>query len=343
MIAPERVMDVNLPEGYQARPARLEDLPAVVEMWNAWARQVMGVKMFWVERTETEWREPGFVLERDTRLAIAPDGQIAGYYEVMDRFEPHVRPQCWGLTHPDHQTVRTGLLAWAEQRARQSVPLAPDGARVVLLAATQSADVLAVQICQEQGFELKRYGLRMVIDLDAPPVEPELPPGIIIRPFDPQRELRAVVETVRESFQDHWGHVEIPFEDELAAWEHFTQTDKVAFKPELWLVAMDGAEMAGISLCYARTDDDPNLGWVGTLGVRRPWRRMGLGMALLQHSFGLLYRRGQRRVGLGVDAQNLTGATRLYVKAGMHPDPQHEWTFLEKELRPGIDLSTQHV
>jgi len=46
-------------------------------------------------------------------------------------------------------------------------------------------------------------------------------------------------------------------------------------------------------------------------------------------------------VGLGVDAQSLTGATRLYEKAGMHPDPHHQLSFFELELRPGIDLSTQ--
>ena len=59
------------------------------------------------------------------------------------------------------------------------------------------------------------------------------------------------------------------------------------------------------------------MGWVGTLGVRRPWRKRGIGLALLRHSFNEFYRRGKRKVGLGVDAQNLTGALRLYESAGM--------------------------
>jgi ribosomal protein S18 acetylase RimI-like enzyme len=81
------------------------------------------------------------------------------------------------------------------------------------------------------------------------------------------------------------------------------------------------------------------MGWVATLGVRRPWRKRGLGLALLEHSFVELQRRGSRRVGLGVDAQNITGATRLYEKAGMQPDLA--WTNLayEKELRSGVELS----
>jgi ribosomal protein S18 acetylase RimI-like enzyme len=64
-------------------------------------------------------------------------------------------------------------------------------------------------------------------------------------------------------------------------------------------------------------------------------------LALLQHSFAEFYRRGMRRVGLGVDAQNLTGALRLYERAGMHSDPARQHCIYEKELRPGIDLRKQ--
>jgi ribosomal protein S18 acetylase RimI-like enzyme len=52
--------------------------------------------------------------------------------------------------------------------------------------------------------------------------------------------------------------------------------------------------------------------------VRKPWRRRGLGLALLQHAFTEFWRRGERTVALGVDAENPTGATRLYERAGMH-------------------------
>ena len=62
---------------------------------------------------------------------------------------------------------------------------------------------------------------------------------------------------------------------------------------------------------------EPGLGWVGILGVRSPWRRRGLGDALLRASFAALYERGLRRVGLGVDTENVTGALRLYERAGM--------------------------
>ncbi|MCK4450237.1 MAG: GNAT family N-acetyltransferase [Anaerolineae bacterium] len=104
---------------------------------------------------------------------------------------------------------------------------------------------------------------------------------------------------------------------------------------------MDGEEITGMSLCCPKTAEDPGMGWVDSLGVRRPWRRRGLALALLHHSFGEFYRRGKRKVSLEVDAQSLTGATRLYEKAGMHVDRQY--VMYEKELRPGRDLSTQFV
>ena len=64
-------------------------------------------------------------------------------------------------------------------------------------------------------------------------------------------------------------------------------------------------------------------GFVDWLGVRRPWRRRGLGRALLVHAFRELHARGAERVGLGVDAQNATGATRLYESVGMGVEADH--------------------
>jgi mycothiol synthase len=62
---------------------------------------------------------------------------------------------------------------------------------------------------------------------------------------------------------------------------------------------------------------------------------------LLQHSFNEFYWRGKRKVGLGVDAQNLTGALRLYENAGMHVHKSFE--LYEKELRAGTEISVQSL
>ena len=60
-----------------------------------------------------------------------------------------------------------------------------------------------------------------------------------------------------------------------------------SFDPSLWFLAFAGDELAGFSLCR-QSSIDPNAGYVATLGVRRPWRKQGLGEALLLHSFARL-------------------------------------------------------
>jgi ribosomal protein S18 acetylase RimI-like enzyme len=63
-------------------------------------------------------------------------------------------------------------------------------------------------------------------------------------------------------------------------------------------------------------------GYVGVLGVRRPWRGRGYGRALLHHSFREFRRRGATHATLGVDAANATGATQLYKSVGMRVEQE---------------------
>ncbi len=338
----DQAMINELPQDYQARPARMDDVEAVVRMFNADAVQQIGIEKFTIQDTGGEWRTPGFNLETDTRVVLTPDAQIVGYYEVWDINQPHVTVNCWGRVHPAHTDRGVGsyLLEWAEGRAHQAIPKAPADARIVMTCFVLSQNQAAHELFQSTGMRLVRHSLRMVIDLNGQPPTPQCPEGIHLRSLVVNQDERRVVQSVREAFSDHWGYVEIPFEEEYEHWLHHISTNE-RFDPSLWFLAWDGDEIAGISLCWPNTQDDVEMGWVGTLGVRRPWRRCGLGLALLQHSFAEFYRRGMRRVGLGVDAQNLTGALRLYERAGMHSDPARQYCTYEKELRPGFDLRKQ--
>ena len=178
--------------------------------------------------------------------------------------------------------------------------------------------------------------------MQAPVPDPVWPQGITLRTFNPETDAEAVYRADVDSFRDHFGFIEEPFEEGFERFKYF-HIDHDDFDPTLWFLAMDGDEIAGINLCRPHSDAyaDPALGWVGSLGVRRPWRKRGLGLALLRHSFNEFYRRGRRRVGLGVDAQNLTGALRLYERAGMHS--HRAFDFYEKELRPGTEISVESL
>jgi mycothiol synthase len=337
-------MEYRLPEGYQIRPPTLHDVKTAVELFNACSKQLLGKEWFTVAQLDREWRTPGYNLETDARLVIAPDGRVVAFYEVWDPGDPHTVIFIWGRVHPEHvgRGIASFLEDWAERRAGHSVAKAPPQARVALRAYMLSIDEAAQQFIRDAGFELIRHSWRMVVDLNGSPPAPGWPEGITLRSMVAGQDERAIFRAVDDAFKDHWGHVEYPVEEEFARWKHSLENDE-DFDPSLVFLAMDGDEIAGVSLCLPKIIDDPEMGWVRTLCVRRPWRRRGLGLALLHHSFREFHKRGKSRVGLGVDAQNLTGATGLYLKAGMHPDPERQFSLYEKELRPGLDMSIQTV
>ena len=113
------------------------------------------------------------------------------------------------------------------------------------------------------------------------------------------------------------------------------ETDKPSFDSSLWFLARDGEEVCGVALCKVPGDE----GWVDVVGVRRPWRTRGLGLALLRHAFAEYHRRGVRKVDLSVDAKSVAGAPRLYSRAGLSVNSSY--VIYLKELRPGVDLAAR--
>jgi ribosomal protein S18 acetylase RimI-like enzyme len=94
-----------------------------------------------------------------------------------------------------------------------------------------------------------------------------------------------------------------------------------SFDPGLWHLAQAGDEIAGVAL--NAWEPDSNTGWIDHLGVRRTWRRQGIGMALMLHSFAVFYHRGVRHIRLSVDSTSMTHAPRLYERAGMQVTDQY--------------------
>jgi mycothiol synthase len=191
-----------------------------------------------------------------------------------------------------------------------------------------------VAALERTGWRHERNSLTMEIDLRGRELpDPEWPEGITMRTADLDHDARALHATENDAFSDHYGFLPSKFED----WWHF-RTRFFVPEPELWFVAMAGDEIVGMALCSSQRIGQPDLGWISTLGVRRPWRRRGLGLAILQHAFRELQKRGKPRAGLGVDAQSLTGATRLYERAGMRV--VRESRDYELLIREGRDLRT---
>ncbi len=256
--------------------------------------------------------------EIDFALVVDERGEPLAYADLSAR-DPESGRIWLDLRVParnaDNETLGVSL-DWAEASARTR------GAAV--MRAFTSPDSRVAPFLAGHGYRAIRHSFRMRIDLEAPPTEPVWPAGITVRTVEPGEE-RAVFEAVEEAFADHWEWTRGTFEE----WAHF-MVEANDFEPSLWLIARDeAAEIAGVSICrYA--PGSPGLGWVRQLGVRPPWRRRGLGTALLVASFGLFWGRGTRAVGLGVDGENTTGAVRLYERAGMRV--VHRFDSYEKEI-----------
>jgi mycothiol synthase len=326
---------------FATRPAEMADVENVATLLNTTAIEQTGEPEWDLNELRNDWSSPHFDLVKDSLLVLSADGEIVGYADVWDQ-EPHVRLFCLARVLPGYRGrgVGTLLTRWLDRRGQEAVRMAPEGTRVVLLQAMPSTDTLAQEHIKAHGYTLVRFFNQMIIEMKAPPPNPIMPKNIVIRPYRRGREEEAVLQVVREAFKDHWGYVENSLENDLKAWMHWIENDP-DHDPSLWFLATVDDQLIGASVCSPKAASDPEMGWINSLAVLRSWRRQGIGLALLRHTFVEFYRRGVYKVGLGVDAQNLTGATSLYERAGM--TVQRRYADYEKELRPGEDLSTQTV
>jgi GNAT superfamily N-acetyltransferase len=320
------------------RPFTFEDAQAVVDLFNAKSQHLFGQNESNIDQMMNEWTSPGLNIEEVIRVVEDENGQIIGYIDVWDTSPPHVIKYAWGCLHPQHwdEQLFKQMLSWAEDCARKRIALAPDGTRVIIHQGTNSEDHRQNKALLDYGYKLVRHFYRMVIELTKKPMQPVIPDGIRIVPIDMEKELKKAILAMEDGFSDHWGFVEQPIDDLMEHWQHHIENDK-DFDPSLWYLAKDGDEIAGVCRCKSQIVEDLDMAWVNQLCVRKPWRRRGLGLALLLHSFQEFYRQKKKRVGLGVDASSLTNATRLYEKAGMRVVRQYDTYHLE--LRPGEELA----
>jgi len=328
-----------IPEGYTSRCATVADAEAIAELANGYARRFTGSGVITSEQMAAQMTTPGFSLDDDTRLVHDAEGALCAFATVFDIQEPHVHVGSWAIVDERHQGRGIGafLYAWLLARARRAIDLAPEGARVTVQQNVYEEDRTAADFLRRREFAPTRHYWRMAIDLDGPAHAPAWPDGIVPETVDIETGLEASVRAVNEAFRDHYGFVEGSFEEDLQRTRHRIASDP-DYDPALNFVARDGQDIAGVCFCRPLSGTDRDAGYVGVLGVLPAWRKRGLGLALLLEAFQRFRARGKQRAHLHVDADSLTGATRLYKKAGMHVDQlTHEYTL---ELRPGVDLAT---
>ncbi len=276
------------------RPTSPADLEPVVELVARANLVDLGSRETSVEEVREDWARPGY----DTWVAEEA-GALVGYVYLFERspglgyVDGYVDPDLRGRG-TEQTLVRT-----AEARARE---------RGLATANAFAVTAAMGTLLEREGYRLARHHFNMTIDLDAAPPPPEWPPGVTARTFVPGSDDEPVHELMNEAFRDEHGYVP----DTLERWrERLMETEM--FDPELWLLAYEGDALVGAALSYVY----PTGGWVQGIGVREAARRRGLGLALLRATFAAFWQRRVTAVALSVDADNPTGATRLYERAGM--------------------------
>jgi mycothiol synthase len=294
---------VTVPGTITQRPATREDAAAVADLLAADETALHGrpsrltaidVRSWWgrVDLEQSSW-----LLEEDGEIVAV------GWFEHLESLGFHV-----GAVAPGAKGRGLGgeLVTLAETRAA-----AAGATRVHTW--SPAPDAAAAELFDSRGYHEVRRFYDMAIELTEPVPEPSLPGGLAVEVFT-ETDARAFHDALDEAFQDHWEHHPRPFEQ---WWDE--KRSAPDYDPTLWFLIRDGGEVAAT----IRNDPERNGGgYVGGIGVRRPWRGRGLGKALLLHTFAEFQRRGQTRVTLGVDAENPTGATELYERVGMHVETE---------------------
>ena len=285
----------------ETRPATLDDAERLAAFMGRCTLAHQGVRRASADEMRGRLTQPGLDPALDTWL-VEEDGAVVGFAQVWSEPEAVV---CYVRVDPEHtgRGIGTTLL---EHTAARAQDLAPEP---TLHATSWPKDESAAPLLEATGFQPLRYLSLMTADL-AEPEPPRWPDAIEVRALDESADLRPIHELQQVIFPERRQ----TFEE----WTH----EYAGFDPSLWFLAEDGNGIAGFALCLPELAEDPEAGYVSELGVRPDRRSEGLGLALLEHTFVEFERRGKRRVSLHVDVDNLTGALRLYTRAGMSPNPR---------------------
>ncbi|MEW5825707.1 MAG: GNAT family N-acetyltransferase [Candidatus Bipolaricaulota bacterium] len=321
------------------RPARIEDVPVLVDLVNSRYRRFTGEDAVTESGLAAEWENPRVTPDRDLCALVDGEGCVRGWAGLEMPGEPYVNVTGWVSValESSAEPVTWGLLLeWVEERAREVTSAAEEGLRTCLTLWAVERDVERQNAYERLGYASVRAMRRMRADLAAAPKAPVWPEGLVLTSLDPECHLRPLAAASREAFRDHWGHVPLPVEEEEEMWRGWLRTHAEGIDPAMSTLAWAGDDVAGYSLGRWHLPLDRSRGVVASLAVRPAWRRRGLGSALLHETLGKLREKGCTSAELMVDSGNQSGALRLYERAGFAAFRTQ--LAYEKELRPGRDI-----
>ena len=263
-------------------------------------------------------------MDRDVRVARDEAGRARGLVWTLhlpdDETSPsdHVVQRCYveGCVDPDVRGHGYGraLLSWGVEHARELLAAGPEGNRVIRVSRNIDNESSA-RLHARFGFVDVRWFHDLIRGISSPETLAALPDrsnpaGISIDPWPENSEEVLPVKNL--SFRDHWGSA--PYTSE--AWRE--SVHGFGGRPDLSTVARDTTtgEIVGFLLTHRYPADDQVNGgrqaWIDKLGTLAAYRGRGIASALVVDAIHRYREHDLTHAMIGVDADNPTGAHRLY-------------------------------
>jgi mycothiol synthase len=329
---------IQLEKGLVMRPPTMDDLDSMVNTINAHMVKRIGLATYSREQLQSYMSSPHINLATDYRVIVNEQNDTVAVMSLTT-VDPFVENQIRFRIHPDYEGIglEETLYNWAAERARENIDRAPADACIVISDWLAAADTNGNKFVEARGFNNVREFAKMKFDLEVIDVpEPVFPPHITISTYSEQNDVQVLTDAFNTSFRGHWGF----FDEKVDQIQHWIDTTP-HIDTDYFFLAMDRNSIAGMALCMIHMTEDMDAGYIDTLSVLPGYRRHGIALNLLRLAFRKLKAVGRKRVFLDVDADSLTGALRLYEKAGMSLNRKNNvW---EKILREGKEYRTQSL
>lgn len=297
-----------LPPGYLVRHPTLGDLPAIVRLLDECEAADCGEPRASDFDAVAMAADPDSSLEEDWWV-VENAGDLAGFANFYWPATGEARGIVFVPPRHSGRALSAVLFRTIEARARELAAGAAAGSAPALFMHCEDAQPERQAWLLAHGYRRVREMFVMRIDLGQGFATPAWPPGIAVRDLRPHLDDEALCAADNDAFSEHFLY----FPQSLDVWRSWVY-GHADLDPHLWVVAWDGDEVAGQTAALPIGDAAS----VEDVMVRKPWRGRGLGLAMLLEVFARLHERGRDDVSLWVDAENTTGAVRLYEAAGMH-------------------------
>ena len=307
-----------------------DDLPAITELLNHCDAVDRLDDNYAIDDLRLEFADPRLDTARDLCLWEDTDGALLAFGQVwMNSSDDEIEGGLYWRVAPSARGsgIEDEIMAWVSERVLGQAQA--DSKKARLTCGTRTEYAYGHTLPQRAGMAIVRHYFQMRRPLDQP-IEPVvLPAGFTLRHVASEADVVGWVDAFNQSFIDHYNFHPVTLE----AHHHWMQHPSYRPEHDLIAVAEDGT-IAAFDFCQIDAAENErnsrNDGWIGILGTRRGYRRLGLGRAMLLAGLHHLKAAGVENARLNVDAENPSGALRLYESVGF--SVLHSWQSYEKEL-----------